>query len=242
MVNSLISRSTWTQIELFLDKAETNLSSASNTIILAPIAGPLKALMGLTQIVAASILGVIALTTNDEALQQYSWEHIKHGALNILSGLIESIPVIASIFNAIKGCNTFNGATAEGVIYKTVVPSKWYPYETIVKRHLVFTDPQPVVQKNYTRNLALTNVLFSNLYPNLEDRDLVSLVALKLSAQVCLELAEISFPTVSEASRMNDAATNFATKFAIELYNNSSNAAKMCSLVDGKIELKLKKI
>ncbi len=236
MVNSLINRSTWTELEVSLDSIENTLSNiSSNTVIFALVAGPLKILMGTIQLIAASLFFSIAKATEDTELEQHCWEHMKHGIGNMLSGIIETIPIVATFFNLIKGANTIP-PTAVGVGFETTVPSKWQPYETIVKRNLIFSGSTIDPSLNEEKNLEETKMFFDNLYPTMHDRDLVSLEDLEMHARLCLDLAEVNYP-LKPSHKKNTSKKIESEEICSKLFIYNAHSVKNCDFIQQKIVL-----
>lgn len=131
------------QIDRSFHQMEMCLTKWSAYSIIVP--GILKIGLGLLQLTVASIatvsFGLAACDQTSRSLCLYSWEHVQHGAGNILAGVVESIPLVASIAYIFRlvGRKTFRPhRDTLPSVYKYKVmkdPShklKWMPYERIV--------------------------------------------------------------------------------------------------------------
>lgn len=89
-------------IDNFVDSLERAASKAAIVPVVGTVTGALKVVGGVIQVTAAIATAILlfipALATGEiKSLGLHSWTHIKHGAANILAGIIEAIPLVGTI-------------------------------------------------------------------------------------------------------------------------------------------------
>lgn len=196
----IVNEDNWFKFESGLSKFENSLSRISGlTVVLAPVTGPLKIMMGIVQFVAGGILLLSSFGTQlkgdaefTESLKRHSVEHIKHGFYNILAGASESIPFVSSIFFFARVCE--GPISSIGIGLQTDVEMKFRQYESIEKRSMKFVEgdcesENPAKMKN-------VNQFFSLAYSTNEDRDKATLAQMKQDAKLSIDFANVNYPNI----------------------------------------------
>lgn len=81
-------------IERGINEIENELTLISTVPIFGSIAGGAKIVLGTVQSLCG-IVSIAPMACIDRSLLIHSWNHIKHGAGNIIAGSIEAIPFVA---------------------------------------------------------------------------------------------------------------------------------------------------
>lgn len=234
--NNLLSEDSWFKFEVKLNNVEKNLSNISGcTVVLAPLAGPVKIIMGTVQVIAAGILGLSSFGAQlkgdaklTQSLKKHSFEHIQHGFNNILAGVIESLPIISSIALLVR--NLKGGTSSIGIGPETDKGIKFRPYESLEKRSMKLTAG--TAEKEKPGKLQNANLFFFVAYPTNESRDKASLAQMKQDAALASRIAGINYPFMSLNSPY---APN--PEAVVKQYNENRGYEAVCLNLNGKIVL-----
>lgn len=149
----------------------------SATIIFAPIGGTIKIAMGALQMLGAAFLLICSSFGEDPTLAKHAWIHIKHGAGNVIVGIGEFMPIIATcIFFDRVSRIPLCGKGIDMEVYITN-DGKYMPYESVMKRklHIISGD-----RANEYKNAVGE---FNKLYPDVQSRDIASLKTMLKNAK-----------------------------------------------------------
>lgn len=134
-----------TKIELDqkINDIENILSFAAVNPIIGTLAGGAKVCLGVAQSFTALAIFIItsipAAYTGNWSTSNYAWSHVKHGLGNIVTGTLESIPLVGTFLGLLRLQRTiissfegFEGDTRE--FTSTGHANKFMPYESLVER------------------------------------------------------------------------------------------------------------
>jgi hypothetical protein len=123
------------KLDLSCSKIELSLDEASAYPVLGTIPALLKTLFGLTQFtyaIAAIIVSPFFLLQNF-SLQDYlihALRHVLHGLINMISGLIQAIPVVGTLIYILKN---FNTSISDSFVNSRInhETNKFFGYQTV---------------------------------------------------------------------------------------------------------------
>lgn len=131
-------------IDQKFNKIERCLSKCAAIPVLGTPFGAIKVLIGSGQLITGLALGILSLPlrcTDHCALNDYCWDHVKHGLGNIVAGTLEAIPFIGSGIHMVRkkrakldlsvGDDDFKDTHT--TLY-TNHEDKFMPYQSLVKR------------------------------------------------------------------------------------------------------------
>lgn len=126
-----------------MNKVENKLSQISAIPIVGTLAGATKFVIGAAQAftaLAMTVLTSIPCTVKgDWSAMKYSWTHVKHGAGNMVAGVIEAIPIVQTVlWGARKHAlsKALDARSSNTII--THHENKFMPYKTLVAKDLTF--------------------------------------------------------------------------------------------------------
>lgn len=160
--------SNWTQCEFYLNKTERVLTGISATVVLAPVSGMLKCLLGTITVLACAIFCIHARVIGDEKLGERAFSVLRHGAGNVLSGIVEIIPFAGLALFIHRYWQSYNFALSRGGIFiHTHDQDKYMPYASIARQNFEITSGMD----GSSEELDRVRSLFEQKYPDAKVRD-----------------------------------------------------------------------
>jgi hypothetical protein len=132
-----MSASIGTKIDHVINETERALSIVAFCPVIGTVAGLSKALMGVAQLIVGVVGGIFTLPArcmNNPQLNDRFWTHTKHGAANIVAGVLEAIPFLGT-YIYINRTSKHEGSTLDAYV-KTGHLDKYMPYESLLEADL----------------------------------------------------------------------------------------------------------
>ncbi len=134
-------------IDSNLNRAENFLSSAARYPLIGTVAGLAKVGLGVAQVVAGLSIGIfLALHFDPLWPTKRYFAHVKHGAGNIVAGILESLPIIQTALYYVRE-NRKPRPPGTDLYVQTNHETKFMPYRSLVAKDITIRgtgDPEKI--------------------------------------------------------------------------------------------------